>query len=82
MHFYQNLYIGTNGIVHGLDKLDHFILLGSVEFVEAFTEGIELEGLIALFEHTPGGCMELLRCPFDGIPAVGIGLYPIPHSPA
>src|SRR5947209_11018378 len=80
MHFYQNLYIGTNGVVHGLNKLNHFILLGSVKFVEAFAEGIELEGLIALFKHTFGGCMELLGCPFDSVPAVGIGLDSIPHS--
>src|SRR5207244_2843550 len=82
MHLNQYLHISTNCIIHGLNELDHALLLSPLKFIETRAEGIELEGSIALLEHPFGRCMELLGCPFNRVPAIGIGFNPIANSTA
>ena len=82
MHFDKNVDVRADGIADGLDEGDDAALSRALDLVEAGPEGVELERVIAAFDHTGGGGVELVRRAFHRVPAIGIGPDLVAHRAA
>ena len=82
VHLQQDLYLWSYRIADGLDERDGLYLLLVLQLVVSWTERIQLQRPVPALYDLLRSLVELLGRALDPVPAVGVGLDPVPYGPA